>query len=37
MGSYGLVHEADHAETRYRCAGKVQESAGANIRSWSTK
>ena len=34
MGSR-LWHVADHADTRYRCAGSVQESLGANM--WSCK
>ena len=28
-----LWHVADHPDTRYRCAGSVQESLGANMRS----
>ena len=35
--SFGSVHRADHPETRDRCAGSVQESVGANIRSCNTK
>ena len=33
--SVGSVHRADHPETRNRCAGRVQESVGANIASCS--
>jgi hypothetical protein len=37
IGSFGSVQDADHADTRNRCAGSVQESVGANIRSCRTK
>ncbi len=33
MASLGFAQVADHAETRYRWEGRVQESDGANIRS----
>ena len=36
MPSGGSVHVATHPDTRARCEGRVQESTGANIRSWST-
>ena len=35
IGSSGSAHDADHADTRNRCAGSVHESTGPNIRSWS--
>jgi hypothetical protein len=37
IGFFGSLQDADHAETRNRCDGRVHESAGANIRSCSTK
>ena len=35
-GSIGFVQNADHSETMYRWAGRLQESLGSNIWSWST-
>jgi hypothetical protein len=37
MGSSRSVQVADHAEIRNRCAGSVQESVGANMRSCKVK
>ena len=36
MASLRFGHVAAHPDTRNRCEGKVQESTGANMRSWST-
>ena len=36
IGSFRSVQAADHADTRNRCEGSVQESTGANIASCST-
>jgi hypothetical protein len=31
IGSFAFAHRAAQAETRNRCAGRVHESAGANM------